>query len=359
MLRSPRTLRGRLALWSCAATLAALAVFSLAAYIVVYLDEREEAATGKPTDPEDPAGEAREKVLVALAVAVPCGILLSLAAAAVVSRRAIAPIDRAVRTAAQISVDRFDRRMDVPEAGHELRPLADAINELLGRLQRGYDALAAFSADASHELRTPLTAVCTELEVGLRRPRSAEDWEHSAKTALDELRRLSGIVDAMLRFAQADATRSSEARDIDLAEVVAEVGAIHADAAARGGVKLFTELGDAHVHVRGDGDLLATALANLVGNALRLTPKAGEVRLSIDAEPEAVTVHVDDTGPGLPGDRTALFVPFALRGTPGAGVGLGLPIARRIVARYGGTITADDRAGGGARFSIRLPRTAT
>jgi signal transduction histidine kinase len=69
-----------------------------------------------------------------------------------------------------------------------------------------------------------------------------------------------------------------------------------------------------------------------------------------------VTIHVDDSGPGLPRERGALFVPFALRGTPGAGVGLGLPIARRIVTRHGGELSAADRDGGGARFSIRLPR---
>ncbi len=356
-MRSPRTLRGRLALWCFGVTFASLAVFAIAAYVIVYLDAQEEAATGEPTDPDDPAGEATEKVLLALAVAAPFGIGLPIAAATFASRSALAPIDRAVRTAAEISVDRFDRRMDVPEPGHELRPLAEAVNALLDRLQHGYDALASFSADASHELRTPLAAVCSELEVGLRRPRSAEEWQASARTSLDELRRLSKVVDAMLRFAQADASVSADALQVDMADVVAEVAAIHAEIAARAGVTLETELGDSSVVVIGDGDLLATALANLVGNALRLTPRGGTVRVSIATSPSTVTIHVDDTGPGLPRDRTALFVPFALRGTAGAGVGLGLPIARRIVARHGGTISADDRSGGGARFTVELPRS--
>lgn len=356
-MRSGTSLRRRLALWSVAATLLGLIAFAVVAYVVVYVDEREEAATGTPEDADDPAGATRDKVLIAFVIAAPIGIALSVGAATFASRRALAPIARVVRTAAEISVDRFDRRLELPEADAEMRPLAGAINELLDRLQHGYDALGAFSADASHELRTPVAAVCSELEVGLRRPRSAEEWEVSARTSLAELRRLSGVIESMLRFAQADTSRAADATVVDVAEVVAEVAAIHTDGARRDGVALHTVLGDARVMVQGDPDLLATALANLVGNALRLTPRGGYVRLSIATAADAVLIHVDDTGPGLPANRTALFVPFALRTTAGAGIGLGLPIAQRIVTRHGGTIAAEDRDGGGARFTIRLPRT--
>ncbi len=356
-MRSGSSLRRRLALWSVAATLLGLIAFAVVAYVVVYVDEREEAETGAPEDPDDPAGATRDKMLLAFVIAAPIGIGLSVGAATYASRRALAPIDRVVRTAAEISVDRFDRRLELPDADAEMRPLARAINELLDRLQHGYDALGAFSADASHELRTPVAAVCSELEIGLRRPRSADEWELSARTSLAELRRLSGVIEAMLRFAQADTSRAADTTVVDVAEVVAEVAAIHTDSARRDGVALHTVLGDARVMVQGDPDLLATALANLVGNALRLTARGGYVRLAITTSGDAVLIHVDDTGPGLPPNRAALFVPFALRATPGAGIGLGLPIAQRIVARHGGTIAAENRDGGGARFTIRLPRT--
>ena len=354
-MRSGSSFRRRLALWSVSATVLGLMAFAMVAYVVVYFDEREEAETGTPADRDDPAGGTRDEMLLAFAIAAPIGIGLSVGAATYASRRALGPIDRVVRTAAEISVDRFDRRLDLPEADRELRPLAGAINELLDRLQHGYDALAAFSADASHELRTPIAAMCTELEVGLRRPRSAEEWEGSARTSLAELRRLSGVVEAMLRFARADTSLAADATEVDVAEVVAEVAAIHTEGARRDGVALHTVLGDARVVVRGDPDLLATALANLVGNALRLTPRGGYVRLSIATTTDAVLIDVEDTGPGLPANRAGLFVPFALRTTPGAGIGLGLPIARRIVARHGGSIGAADRDGGGARFTVRLP----
>ena len=351
-----RSLRHQLALWTCGATLLGLMVFAAVAYAVVSRDEREEAEAGKPDDPAEIAAESRDQMLMALAIAAPFGIAFALAAATWGSRRAMAAIDRATSTAAEISVDSFDRRMEVPPDGHELRPLAEAINELLTRLQRGYDALSSFSAEASHELRTPLAAVCSELEIGLRRTRSVDDWESSAKTSLAELRRLSGVVQAMLRFAQADATRLSDASDVDVAELVDEVIAMQAEVAARGGVTLDAELGEHDIRVRGDADLLATALANLVGNALRLAPRDGSVHVSIEVAPgNHIAIHVDDTGPGLPADRDALFVPFALSSS--SGVGLGLAIARRIATRHGGDITAVDRATGGARFTIQLPRS--
>ncbi len=353
-MHKPRTLRGQFAMWASAAALAGLAVFAVAAYVIVYLEESEEAAAGIADDPSEVAGETREHVLVALAIAAPVALGLSIAAATIASKRALASVDDVTRAAAAISVDRFDRRLEVPEHSAELRPLAIATNDLLDRLHRGYLALAAFSAEASHELRTPLAAVCSELEVDLRRPRTVEEWEASARTSLTELRRLTSVVESMLRFAQADAIRDADRKSIDLVELVEELTAMHSDAATKRGVHLRAELGTEAPIVRGDADLLATALTNLVGNALRLTPPGGDVVVSLATEPGAATIHVDDSGPGLPADRSKLFVPFARQSGTG-GVGLGLAIADRIVRRHGGSVEADGRAGGGARFSVRLP----
>lgn len=343
------SLRRRLAAWMVIAVLAGLAVFAAVTYVVIVLEEQEEAESGVPDDPEDIGPEAREEVLIALAVAAPIGIALSIFAARWASARAMRSIDEAAKTATEISVDSFDRRMDVPEPGHELRPLALALNDLLDRMQQGYDALAAFSASASHELRTPLAAVCSELEVSLRRPRTAEEWRASAETSLAELRRMSTVVEAMLRFAQADSVRETEREDVALADVVDEVVSMHGEAAGRAGVTLAAEGGEGGV-VRGDASLLETALGNLVSNAVRAAGKGGRVTVALDG----TTIRVDDTGPGLPAERSALFTPFAMRGE-GGGVGLGLAIARRIVTRHGGELSYADREGGGASFTIALP----
>jgi signal transduction histidine kinase len=349
--KSARTLPRRLALWMCGMMLAGLAVFTASAYVVVYLEEEADVERGVETDA---AASARAQVVTALAIAAPLAIGLSVIAAAWASRRLIGPIERATRTAAAISVDRFDRRMDVPDDSVELRALALAINELLDRLQRGYLALSAFSADASHELRTPIAAVSSELETALRRPRTVAEWETSAQTSLAELHRLGSLVDSMLRFAQADATRDAEATVFEVADAIEDAAAVQLAGAAKAGVALRVELGTTTARIRGHAELLGAAIANLIANALRVTPRGGEIAVELSDTASGATIVVSDTGPGLPADRSKLFVPFA-RGGESNGVGLGLAITRRIVERHGGTIAADDRPGGGARFTIELP----
>jgi two-component system OmpR family sensor kinase len=350
MIRA-RTLPSRLALWMCGMMFAGLAVFTVAAYVVVYIEEEADVERGVE---QDAAASARAQVMTSLAIAAPIALALSVIAAAWASRRLIGPLERATRTATAISVDRFDRRMEVPTDSVELRALATAINDLLDRLQRGYLALASFSADASHELRTPIAAVSSELETALRRPRTVAEWETSAQTSLAELHRLGGLVDSMLRFAQADATRDADATTIELADAIEDAAAVQLAAAAKAGVKLRVELGAGAAKLHGHAELLGTAVSNLISNALRVTPSGGEVVVKLDHGDQLATITVEDTGPGFPDDRSKLFVPFA-RGAASTGVGLGLAITRRIVERHGGTISAENGARGGAKVTIELP----
>jgi signal transduction histidine kinase len=347
----PRTLPNRLALWMCGMMLAGLAVFTTAAYVVVYFEEEGDVERGVETDA---AASARAQVMTSLAIAAPVALGLSVIAAAWASRRLIGPLERATRAATAISVDRFDRRMEVPTDSVELRALANAINDLLDRLQRGYLALASFSADASHELRTPIAAVSSELETALRRPRTVAEWETSAQTSLAELHRLGNLVDSMLRFAQADATRDAEATTVELADVIEDATAVQLAAAAKAGVQLRVELSADVAKLSGHAELLGTAVSNLISNALRVTPRGGSIVVALTRADHVATIVVEDTGPGLPEDRSKLFVPFA-RGKASNGVGLGLAITRRIVERHGGTIAAGDSAHGGAKLTIELP----
>lgn len=350
----PRSLRARVALWMVIATSLSLAIFAVAAYIVVWVEESIEHR-----DPEIASEATRRQVLTPLAIAAPIGLALSTVGALWLSRRALAPVDRTIAAAREITVEKLDRRIEVPERDDELRRLVLALNELLDRVELGHRALAMFAADASHELRTPIAAICSELEVALRRPRSPDEWAGSASTVLGELRRLARVVDSLLRFARADTAAGESNAEVELAALVDEVAAMHAAAARDAGVALVTRC-ETDVHIAGDADMLGTAISNLVANAIRYTPRGGAITASIELADGAAHVHIDDTGRGLsPEDLDAIFTPFA-RGTQGksadaAGLGLGLPIARKIAERHGGAIAARNRPDGGARFSIRLP----
>src|ERR1044071_2631838 len=180
-----RSLRGRVALWMFIATSMSLAIFAIAAYVAIRVEESIERS-----DPDVAAEASRRQVLTPLAIAAPLGLALSTIGALWLSRRALAPVDRTIKAAREITVDNLDRRIDLPERDDELRALVVALNDLLDRVERGHRALAMFTADASHELRTPIAAIASELEVALRRPRSPDEWAQSARTALAELHRL-------------------------------------------------------------------------------------------------------------------------------------------------------------------------
>jgi signal transduction histidine kinase len=356
MMRRPRvrSLRARVALWMFVATLLSLTLFAIATYVVVRIEESIER-----DDPEIAAEASRRQVLTPLAIAAPIGLALSTVGALWLSRRALAPLDRVIAAAREITVASLDRRIDIPVRDDELRTLAVALNELLDRIERGHRALAMFAADASHELRTPLAAISSELEIALRRPRTPDEWAQSARTALDELRRLARVVDSLLRFARADAPGPTIAEDVELAGLVDDIAAMHASAARDAGVELVARCGT-DVYIAGDADMLSTAISNLIANAIRYTPRGGAITASVELADGAAHVHVDDTGRGLaPEELDHIFTPFA-RGTQGrsadaAGMGLGLPIARKIAERHGGALAARNRETGGARFSIRLP----
>jgi signal transduction histidine kinase len=353
-MRSPQSLRGRVALWMVAASSLSLALFTVAAYVVVRIEETIERGDIAVAD-----AETRRQVFTALAISAPIGLALSIAGSLWLSRRALAPVARMIAAARDLTIESLDRRIAVPERDDELRALALALNDALDRLERGHRALAMFAADASHELRTPIAAICGELEIALRRPRSPQDWERSAQTSLDELRRLARVTDSLLRFAQADAAHGPCTDDVELATLVDDVTEMHAHAARAAGVELAARC-DTEVRICGDADMLSTAISNLVANAIRYTPRGGSITATVELGDDAAHVHVDDTGRGLAsGEIEAIFTPFA-RGTQAKtadanGLGLGLPIARRIAERHGGAIAAHNRPTGGARFSIRLP----
>jgi two-component system, OmpR family, sensor kinase len=353
-----RSLRTRLTLWMLLATVVSLVVFAAISYTVLVVEEGDEMEAGRPDTPEEVAADAREQVFFAMLFAAPIGLGMCVLGAIWASRRAFAPIVRVTQTANEITIQRLDRRVDAPAADDEARHLAEALNGLLGRLERGYRELAMFASDASHELRTPIAAVCTELEVALRRPRSAEEWVSSAQSALRELRRLGKITDALLRFAQADASDGRDAETIEVADWLADVVDAHAAAAREAGVTIDVRIDPERTRVRGDLAMLSTAAGNILSNALRYAPRGSAIIVEATARAGRVAIAIEDQGPGLGAhDPEVIFRPFA-RGSHASdrdGIGLGLPIAVRIVERHDGTITAANRASGGARFTIELP----
>ncbi len=365
--RARRTLRARLAYWMVLSTAATLVVFACVVYVLVRT-EANESINVRDEAGEEAAGGAqdtREQVLFSMLIAGPVCLGLSTVSAYVLSRRSLAPIDAVIRQARSTTTSTLRRRLDIPSQNDELFDLVVALNALLDRLNDGFDALGSYAASASHELRTPLAVVSNQLEVALRHPRRVEEWESIAHSSLDEMGRLSTLVEALLELAWAGSTTTSrrfELRD----ELDQTCSSLEAQVRASGAQLLPPDDGE-DIWLQGDSGLLMNTVRELVRNAVRHSPVGIIVRVLVELRhDELVAVVVDDNGPGIAtGERLAIFEPFTRgrasdEGTDARrGLGLGLAIAKRSVEAWGGTLTVDDSPEGGARFTILVPTTRT
>jgi two-component system, OmpR family, sensor kinase len=335
------------------ATVIGMVVFAVIQAMVMYLTELgEECAPGVP---EDPPSEIVEECAIALAISAPFGVVLSV----LLGRRLTTPttgrLDEVIDSAKRMTGERLDERLPVSTNGDPLDRLSTALNDVLARVQRGVAAQQQFAADASHELRTPLAVISANLEVARRKPRDAAHWEHVADGTLAEVHRMHILVDKLLQLSRAGAAGLHQER-IDLRSL-ASTATERATAIGRAR-QIAVELAPGRPAVADvDPDAIGIVIDNLVRNAIDHSPAGQAVTVSVGPGP---TITVEDRGPGVPPElRTRIFEPFA-RGratdrAAGLGLGLGLAICRRIVDGHGGSISASDRPGGGARFVVNLP----
>ncbi len=289
--------------------------------------------------------------------------LLGLAACggALLARTALAPVDDLSRAARRIRAEDLGRRLELRGTGDELDRLAETLNEMLARLDGAFAGMRRFSADAAHELRTPLTALKGGLEVALRAPRSAGEYRRVLAASLEEVDRLIRLAEDLLTLARAGAEAPAPT-PVDLKELAVEVLDVGARLAGPRGVHVRIEVGEP-VQVLADRAALRRATLNLVENAVKYTPPGGQVRLQVGRRDGSGILSVEDTGPGIPPEAAArVFEPFVrldgARDRERGGAGLGLSIARSIVAAHGGTLTLASAPGRGCCFTIRLPAAA-
>ena len=302
---------------------------------------------------------------VAVTVLLMYSVAAGVAAALVLARSSVTAVDRLGATAQRLGEGDLNARAGAMDAGPELDALAHALDEMAERLQvanareRQVEGLRRdLITTVSHDLRTPLASLRAMVE--------AIDEEvvtdlPSLRRYAGEMRRsvtqLSGMVDDLFELAQLDAGAiEAETRRADLSDIVVSAVAAVEPAAQAKGLALLTDLG-------GAGDALCSprltrVLQNLLGNAVRHTPADGTVRLSAHRSHDRLELAVEDDGEGIaPEDLARVFEPF-FRADParsGAGAGLGLALAKRIVEALGGRISAQSAPAHGSRFVVDLP----
>jgi two-component system OmpR family sensor kinase len=277
---------------------------------------------------------------------------------------ALRPIHAVIDQAEEISAGSLDRGIQAYADTLEYRRLVEVLNTMLARIQRAFEAQKRFTADASHELRSPLTAMRGEIELALRRDREPKEYAQVLESTLEEVVRLSSITEDLLTLARSDSgALRPRIEAVDAVEIVERVVERLEPRSEKKGVELLVKA-DGKISSLLDPGLLGQIVWNLTDNAVNFTPSGGRVLVSVENRGGELEIRVEDSGPGLGAlHLETLFERFYRADearTPGpesAGTGLGLAIVKAAAEAHGGTVSAETRPEGGARFMVRIPLT--
>jgi heavy metal sensor kinase len=280
-------------------------------------------------------------------------------------RRGLLPLQKLAAEATAVSAQNWNFRVpDEVQQIEELQPLSESITHMLKRLHDSFTQQKEFVANAAHEFKTPVAVLKSTLQTVLQRPRLAEEYKTGLQCALEDLDRLEMLLQGMLRLALAEQWEQRESvRDLHTVELGASceeaIERFRALAETRDLKISFSRNGFAPV--RADPDDLRIVWTNLLENAVRYSREGGPVEVSIARKNNRIVqVVFADHGQGIAeADLPHIFERF-YRGDPSrtrstGGFGLGLAIARTLIAAYGGTIWADSEPGQGTRITVELP----
>lgn len=296
----------------------------------------------------------RQRIYFAVALAFLVTALLGY----VLLRRGLRPLLRMTDHAANITPARLHIRLDSADAPIELQPLGNALNAMLERLDDGYRRLTQFSADLAHEIRTPVGSLMGHCQVALRQPRSADEYQALLASNLEELERISRLVESILFLARADEAQSAlERQPLCLQDELRRVAGYFEGLAEERQLSISTS---------GDGTLLADpillrrALSNLVANAIRYADPDSEIQVRVNQCGAQWRVDVENQGPVLEEPALAkLFDRFyrgdASRHQSSDSNGLGLAIVAAIMHLHNGRVSVAQPVPGKICFTLAFP----
>jgi signal transduction histidine kinase len=351
------TIRVRFTLWFAGVLFIALVAMGVLAYHELAVEPHGQAfiRSGEPGD------TAVSETLEFLAWCGLLPLLLALGGGWCLMRRALAPVTALTQAAEEINEHNLSRRLPRTCNGDELDRLTDVFNAMTERLNQSFLRIREFTLHASHELKTPLTVLHGELEQCLRDPALTPTRRTELESQLDEIQRLTKIVDGLTWLTKADSGQIALAREpVRLDELLREALA-DAQSLARPS-QIEIALGPCEeLTVLGDRHRLRQLLLNLSDNAIKYNHRHGQVALALRAAEGSALLELSNTGPGIPAAVLPRVCERFFRGDVShsshvEGCGLGLSIAKWIVEAHHGTIQIRSDPSQTC-VAVRLPRT--
>jgi len=306
-----------------------------------------------------PIARVLHGLILIFIIGMPVVIAVAVAGGYIIMRQGLAPINAITEQAERISSRTIAQRLPVPRTGDELESLSLSLNRMIMRLEAAFEHINRFSADVSHELRTPLAIVRGELEGIMRQRQLPRDVVESVGSTLEEVERLTKIIDQLLVISRLDAGESLPQQTVDVGALVLSTLDQMQLLAEEKAISIVEKV-DPGIHVSGDPLRLRQAVVNLLDNAIKYTPEHGQIEVSVTAAASKAQIGIRDSGIGISAESLPhIFERFyrtdTARNRNSGGAGLGLSIVKAICSAHGGEVKVQSEEGSGSRFELELP----
>jgi heavy metal sensor kinase len=288
------------------------------------------------------------------------GLVVSSLAGYFMSRKALTPIAAIAAEAQHINDKNLNSRLPTLASHDELATLSNTLNQMLERIEAGYQSVRSFTANAAHELRSPVALLRAETEVALAFPRDAAYYRDTCERILKHSMQMTHLIDQLLALARADAgVEIFQFAPVNLPDLLNEIADEWTDRFADDNIVFRREVAATDFWVNADFIALKRLLNILLENAWRYTPSGQSVALHLAIAAGIAEISVQDTGIGISAkDRERIFERFQHIARPlhgeFSGSGIGLVLAQSIAEKHHSTIRLESMLGAGSRFSLQL-----